>query len=157
MAIAPPFTLRPVTSADESFLFSLYASTRAEELAVLGWDAAMQDNFLRMQFRAQQMGYRAQFPNSDRYIVVANPDPVGSAWVDRRPDEIRLVDLALLPDVRNQGIGTQILQDLIAEAAIAHLPFRLQVVKGNRAIHLYNRLGGKQIGETDTHIHMEWL
>jgi ribosomal protein S18 acetylase RimI-like enzyme len=158
MAIAQSaLTLRPASAEEEAFLFTLYASTRTAELAILGWDAAMQNSFLRMQFRAQHMGYTAQFPESDRQIVLLDHNPVGSVWVARTPAEIRIIDLAVLSDYRNQGIGTWVLQGLMAEAAIATLPLRLQVVKFNRAIHLYQRLGGQQIGETDTHIHLEWL
>ena len=45
--------LRLATSEDESFLLSVYAGTRTEEMALAAWNAAQQDAFLRMQFNAR--------------------------------------------------------------------------------------------------------
>ena len=73
--------------------------------------------------------------------------PVGRLSVARWRDEIRIVDIALLPPSRNAGIGTAILRDLLAEAAVAHKPVRLHVEKVNSALRLYVRLGFAPIAD----------
>ena len=61
--------LQPVRPEDEPFLFELYASTRGDEMALVGWDKAQQEAFLRMQFNAQRSSYAMQFPNADYRII----------------------------------------------------------------------------------------
>jgi hypothetical protein len=39
--------LRPIEADDRAFLLSLYATTRADELAPLGWDQTTSEAFLR--------------------------------------------------------------------------------------------------------------
>jgi hypothetical protein len=62
-------TLRPAGAEDQDFLFKLYASTRAHEIAAFGWPAAQQEAFLRMQFTAQQRGYESVYPQAEHQIV----------------------------------------------------------------------------------------
>ena len=149
-------TFRPVRSEDESFLFEVYASTREEELAVLDWDEAQKEAFLRMQFTAQHRYYREQFPAADFQILLAGDLPIGRLYVDRREDEIRIIDIALLPQHRNTGTGTAILKDLLAEAAQVGVPVRIHVERFNPALHLYERLGFFRVGETEISYLMEW-
>ena len=149
-------TFRPIRSEDEPFLFEVYASTREEELAVLNWDEVQKKTFLRMQFKAQHRYYRKQFPAADFQIILAGDLPIGRLYVDRRKDEIRIIDIALLPQHRNTGIGSTILRDLLVEAAGADKPVRIHVERFNPALHLYERLGFFRIGETEISYLMEW-
>jgi ribosomal protein S18 acetylase RimI-like enzyme len=146
--------LRPETPQDEAFCFELYASTRKEELDAWGWPAEMRRAFLQMQFKACQ-GHRAVFPNADFRIVDLAGRNLGRIIVDRAATEFRLVDIALLPEYRNAGVGTALLRALLAEAASAGKPLRLTVRKGNRAARLYSRLGFVKTGETEMDDEME--
>ncbi|MFL6207703.1 MAG: GNAT family N-acetyltransferase [Pyrinomonadaceae bacterium] len=149
-------TLRPVGPADEEFLFQLYASTRADELAPLGWSPAQQAVFLRLQFDAQRRDYQARFPAAGHQLILVAARPAGRIWVARTEAEIRLVDLALLPAAQGGGVGTQLLRSLIDEATQTQRPLRLSVLKNNRrAMHLYERLGFAVVGDTDTYFQME--
>src|SRR5437764_12785095 len=98
-------SLRPVGPEDEAFLYEVYRSTRAEELSAWGWDSAQQDAFLRMQFRAQQMSYQTEGAGTDTKIILLETNPVGRMIVSRRENEIQLIDIALLTEYRNGGIG----------------------------------------------------
>ena len=149
-------TLRPVREDDEPFLREVYASSRAEELAALDWDETQKAQFLRMQFEAQREFYRTQFPNAGFQVIEVENVPVGRLYVDRRDDEIRIVDIALLPACRNAGIGGQLLGDLLAEAAAAGKPVRIHVERFNRALGFYERLGFKQTGDNGVYYLMEW-
>jgi len=82
--------------------------------------------------------------------------PVGRLYVARWQDAIRMVDIALLPPYRNAGIGTAILRDLLAEAAVAHKPVRIHVEQCNPAVRLYERLGFAPIADKGVYLFMEW-
>ena len=80
----------------------------------------------------------------------------GRLIVHRTRETLRIVDLALLPQYRNCGIGTELLRRVFGEAAATKKPLRLKVLKGNRAARLYQRLGFAPVGETDLHLELEW-
>jgi ribosomal protein S18 acetylase RimI-like enzyme len=149
-------TLRPVTSEDGPFLYRLYASTRAEELAVVPWDEAQKEAFLRMQFHAQTKFYAESFPGAAFLMVLREGEPAGRLYVDRRGDEIRLLDIALLPEHRGAGLGTALLRDLTTEAAAAGKPLRIHVERFNPALRLYERLGFKLLQDEGVYYLMEW-
>lgn len=152
----PAVTLRPVSCGDEAFLYALYASTREEELAPLDWDDARKEAFLRMQFTAQQRFYHEQFAAADFQIVVKDDRPIGRLYVARRDDEIRIIDVALMPEHRGGGIGGALLTGLLEEAERSQKPVRIHVERFNRALRLYDRLGFTRIGDNGVYYLMEW-
>src|SRR5580698_8421106 len=107
---------------DDRFLFQVFTAARTGAGAAWGFALERADDLLRMQFAAQQAGYRARFPRAEFSIIHRGPVPVGSMIVDRSCDEIRLVDIALLPQFRGQGIGTRLLEIVQTEAEAAGLP-----------------------------------
>lgn len=148
-------SLRRVVAEDEPFLLRVYATTREDEL--IGWDDHQKEAFVAMQFALQKADYERQFPNAAHDIILLNGVAIGRLMVDRtRPDEIRVVDIAVLPEYRSSGVGAQLIQNLLAEARAGNKPIRIQVTRFNRAIRLYERLGFVKIGETPVHIAMEW-
>lgn len=150
--------LRPAGPDDEEFLYRVYASTRAEEVAAWGWNQAQQEAFLKMQFKAQQQAYKWQFPTAEHSIILFDEVKVGRLIVVQTDQEIRLTDIALLPEHRNAGAGTFFVKDLQAQARAAGLPLRLRVAKTNVAARrLYESLNFSVTGESDTHFTMEWL
>jgi ribosomal protein S18 acetylase RimI-like enzyme len=152
-----PVALRPATPDDGTFHFTVYASTRADELAQWGWSEAQAGLFLKMQFDAQQRAYRQAWPRADRSVILLpGAVPAGVLTVNREPAEIRLVDIALLPAHRGTGIGTRLLRALMAEASAAHMPLRLSVAKNNPALRLYLRLGFGPTEDGDMYVALEW-
>lgn len=147
--------LRPFSSDNQDFLYQLYASTRLEEIAQFGWNAAQQEAFLRMQFNAQQQWYEMAYPGADHQIILVDGKPVGRILVFREAGAYRLVDIALLPEYRSRGMGTQLLRDLITKSQNERVPLRLQVLKTNRARQLYQRLGFQEIGDDGMYSQME--
>ena len=159
MAHADRFSLRfrPIRPQDETFLAELYASTRRQELLVLDWSEAEKEAFLRSQFEAQHTFYQQQFTKASFELILFKKKPIGRLYVDRRPDEIRLVDIALLPEYRGTGIGTALLKDLFAEATKVGKPVRIHVEHNNPAMRLYTRLGFTKLEENGVYHLMEWL
>src|SRR4051812_29930084 len=89
-------SLREECAGDESFLLTLFADVRQEELDPLGWDLSTRAAFLEMQFKAMRMGYANAFPHANFSIILQNEKPIGRAVVNHAEKEIRLVDVALL-------------------------------------------------------------
>jgi len=149
-------SFRPIRPDDAAFLYEVYASTRIEELAVVDWDEAHKAALLHMQFTAQHQFSQEHYTQTDFLLMLRDAVPVGRLYVARWQDEIRMVDIALLPPYRNTGIGTAILRDLLAEAAAAHKPVRIHVEKFNPALRLYERLGFAPIEDKGVYLFMEW-
>jgi len=147
---------RQISAQDESFLYRLYASTRQEELAQTGWDEIEKENFLKMQFAAQHKFYREQFSRAAFNLILLDKMPIGRLYLDRRRDEIRIIDIALLPAYRCQGLGTKLMNDILTEARTRGLPVRIHVESFNRALGLYQRLGFRKIGDHGVYYLMEW-
>jgi ribosomal protein S18 acetylase RimI-like enzyme len=61
-----------------------------------------------------------------------------------------------LPAYQGRGIGTTLIRRLQQRARKEGVPVTLQVFKVNPARALYERLGFKVTGETDTHCRMKW-
>jgi GNAT superfamily N-acetyltransferase len=147
---------RPARADDRDFLYEVYASTRLEELSPLGWDEAQVKAFLEMQFAAQHDYYQSQFPDADFQIVIEDGRPIGQLYVDRRADEIRIIDIALLPARRGAGLGSGLLKGILEEAAESERPVRIHVEQFNPALRLYERLGFARIGDQGVYLLMEW-
>ena len=147
--------LRDIADGDLEFLYRVYASTREEELAVTGWSEEEKASFLHMQFNAQHTHYQQHFNKARFSIITLNGEDVGRLYVDKRTDEIRIVDIALLPEFRGQGIGGELLKQLLAEASEQHGLVRIHVESNNPAMTLYLRLGFKKIEEQGVYYLME--
>jgi GNAT superfamily N-acetyltransferase len=148
-------TLRPAEAGDEPFLYELYCSTRKEEMDAWGWDAPQRDAFLRLQYRAQQQHYKSHYADADDCIVSLDGRPVGHLIVARQAEEFRLVDIALLPEHRGAGIGTGLIEDVLAEAGREGKPARFYVLAGNPARRLYERLGFSEVESDGVYVLME--
>lgn len=150
------FTLRPAEPRDEAFLFALYASTREEEMSAWGWDEAQKQAFLRLQFRGQQQHYQTAYQGADHSIIMIAGRAAGRLMTLRTESEIRLVDIALLPEDRGKGIGERLMRDLQQQARESGIPLRLHVERFNRAARFYERLGFRVIEDRGTHFFMQW-
>ncbi len=152
----PGVTLRPTQTDDEAFLYRVYAGTRADEMALLDWSEAETEDFLRMQFKAQHTFYHDQFGGALFDVVALEGEPVGRLYVDRRESEIRVIDIALLPEFRNRGIGGALMRDLLDEGAETGKPVTIHVEASNPAMGLYQRLGFVHVADESVYRLMEW-
>ena len=142
-----PVTLRPVCTDDEAFLFKVFRRVHEETFSSLDMLEEQKNELLRLQFNAQQQQYRSQFPMADFELVLSNEDPIGSLFALRGPEEFVLIDISLLPEHRNGGIGGRLLTSLIQQANDASKPLQAHVLKDNPAWHLWQRLGFEEVDE----------
>jgi ribosomal protein S18 acetylase RimI-like enzyme len=147
--------LRPARPEDREHLLAVYASTRAEELAPVPWTEEQKAAFLAMQFGAQDADYKRNYAGADFSVIEVDGQPAGRLYVERRPEEIRLIDIALLPSFRRSGIGTRLLRQLITEARERRIPLTIHVEMFNPARRLYERLGFAPVAEHGIYLLME--
>lgn len=147
---------RDIDDGDLPFLRELYASTRAEEMAAVPWTETEKREFLLQQFSFQHAYYSKHFTEASFQLILLDGSPIGRLYLDRRPDEIRLIDIALLPAYRNQGIGGQLMREVLEEGDRRGLPVRIHVEQNNPALRLYRRLGFQRVGDVGVYYLMEW-
>jgi GNAT superfamily N-acetyltransferase len=119
------------------------------------WDDEAKEAFLRMQFSAQDSYYREQMPDASYQVVLVGGERAGRLYVDRRDDEIRIVDIALLPEYRGRGVGTRLLGELLAEADAIGKRLSIHVERFNPALRLYERVGFAQVEDKGVYLLLE--
>jgi ribosomal protein S18 acetylase RimI-like enzyme len=152
---APHIALRAVAEHDEPFLRQLYASVREDELAVVPWDEDEKDAFLRQQFDAQDAYYREHYDGASYHVIEVEGQPAGRLYLARWVDEIRIMDIALVPEYRGRGIGTALLRTLVEEGVRTGRRVSIHVEKHNPAWRLYERLGFEPVADRGVHMLME--
>jgi ribosomal protein S18 acetylase RimI-like enzyme len=151
----PRLRLRPIRPEDTAFLLDVYASTRAGELDLTDWDAAARAAFVQMQFGAQHTHYTTHYPDAQYEIITLDGVDIGRLYVRRTDADIVLMDIALLPAYRNQGLGSRILHSLLDEASAARRAVTLHVEANNpRARAWYERLGFVEVSSSGVHTFM---
>lgn len=133
--------LRPAGTQDAPFLEMLYRASRPE-LEMLDATPEQVQALAGQQHQVLLAGAGEAFPNAMHFVVERAAERVGALIVDFGPNEVRLIYLALLPALRGQGHGWQLVQDLQQAAARARSPLAVTVWRSNpRARAMYLALG----------------
>ncbi|HEY6251186.1 MAG TPA: GNAT family N-acetyltransferase, partial [Candidatus Angelobacter sp.] len=149
-------TLRPVTEADDEFLLSVYAGTRAEELALVPWTAEQKEAFVRMQFAAQKRHYAAEYPRATHDIICVDGAPVGRLYLARGAEVFHILDITVLAQHRNAGTGSCLMRELLKEAGNASKPVTIYVESFNPSLRLFERLGFQKVEDTGLMFLLTW-
>jgi ribosomal protein S18 acetylase RimI-like enzyme len=152
----PRIGLRPARAADERLLARVFADARGGELRSAGLGELEVELLLGIQRRAQDAEYRAAYPQAEHSIIEVDGEAVGRIVIDRRPGEVRIVDIALRETCRGRGIGSSVLRALQADAAAAGRMLGLRVARGNPAGRLYARLGFREVAVDAMYVEMAW-
>ena len=142
-------TIRPIVDEDEQFLLRLYATTREMELSQVPWDDRQKLAFVTHQFLAQRHHYQSHYPHASYDLILLDGQPAGRLYVLREGEEMRILDLSLLPEYRNRGIGTQLIQKVMAEAEANNCRLRIYLETFNPSVSLFERLGFRIIENDD--------
>ena len=149
-------TLRTVTEADDPFILSVYAATRAQELAQVPWSAEQKESFVRMQYVAQKQHYAAEYPSASHDVIYVDQTPVGRIYLDRGAEVLHILDITVLPQYRSQGAGSLLLRRLLHEAGELGKPVTIYVESFNPSLRLFERLGFHREQEKGFHLLMKW-
>jgi ribosomal protein S18 acetylase RimI-like enzyme len=139
-------TLRPATPEDVQFACQVSRETmRGHAIATFGtWSEE----------EARQRCSRNSAAGFTRIIELGEV-PIGIYVVDRAPDHVQLLQIFILPNYQRRGIGSRLIEGLLAEARAAHVPLRLRVLRVNPAFELYQRMGFRVVEETAERYCME--
>lgn len=141
MNLGQGLTIRPSKPTDQPFLEQLHNSTRPD-LKLIDGEKEFVDSIIQMQFHAQSEGYGNQFPNAMYFIVEKQQERIGKVTIDFGPNEVRVIDIAFIPNARNKGFGEEVLRSLQQASTQVGTPLTLTVHADNTAAKsLYLRLG----------------
>jgi hypothetical protein len=140
-----------VTESDVSFLTELYASTRAIEMAIVPWTDEQKREFLRIQFEAQDQHYRERYPNASFEIIKLNEQQVGRLYQAELADEIRIIDLAFLPQYFNEHIFILLLKEILQKGEQTGKPVRIFLESFDPTTQIFINLGFNKIDEHGIH------
>lgn len=148
--------LREVREADEAFLFDVFCTGLADEVAAMP-DPRLVRHFLRIQFTAQETRLRSRFPGFERYVVTDGGVDVGRMYLHRTPSILHAIEMTLLPPYRSRGIGTRLIGDLFDEARDNGQSVSVRVPRRNEgATRFYSLLGFRLVTMDDLDRYYEW-
>ncbi|SFA98979.1 Acetyltransferase (GNAT) family protein [Collimonas sp. OK607] len=149
--------LRSCTAADIAFLRVLYRQLRAEELAPLSWPETQKHTFLDSQFALQHRHYLTHYPDADFCLIESAAQPIGRLYLWRQAPQFLVIDISLVPQWRNRGIGTALMHDAQELARMDQAGLNLHVDQRNGAARrLYERLGFIATDEDGPYASMRW-
>jgi len=139
-------SLRPATPEDVEFAYHVSRETmRGHALATFGaWN---EEEARQRCSRNISAGFTQ--------IIELEGVQIGIYVVERAPDHVQLLQIFILPDYQRRGIGSRLIERLLAEARAASLPLRLRVLRVNPAFELYRRMGFQVVQETPERYFME--
>ena len=108
-----------------------------------------------MQFDAQHRHYHANYTDTTYEVIEVDGEPAGRWYVSRWPEELRILDLALLPEFRGRGIGGGLIRGLLTEADATARRVTIHVERENPALALYTRLGFAPKGDNGPYLLLE--
>jgi ribosomal protein S18 acetylase RimI-like enzyme len=150
------YQLRLAQPDDLGFQRDLYATTREKEMNAAQFTPEMREQFIAMQFHAQTTHYTQYYPTAEWSIIECDGVRAGRLILYRCNEHIEIMDIALMPEFRGRGMGTDVLRDVFTEAQAKQLPVRLFAFTGERAIQLYHRLGFEDVRDDGIHTELVW-
>ena len=153
---AQGMALRPEAEDDLPFLRRLYVSTRWEELRPAPWSDEQKLAFLSSQFQMQRLHYTTHYLGREFLVIERQGEPIGRLYLDRGSEhDLRVVDIAFLPEHRGKGYGTALLGAALQEAAAGGKVASIHVEEFNPARRLYDRLGFRPVSTQGPYCRME--
>ena len=148
--------LRRAEESDRGFLLRVFSSSSPDLLVLQRLEEPQRSQLLNMQFEAQSSQYRESFPHSEILIIEVADQPVGRLWIDAGDNNTHIVDVTVLPEFRNNGIGAKLMALIKTEAGKKSSTCTLRVKKDNLAKDFYLRQGFCVIQDNGVYLKMEW-
>ena len=151
--LAQGIFLRPETKGDVAALRQIHFAHRRDEFALLPMSEARLTALVDSQFDMQRRHYMAQYPDGLFLALVDRDETIGRFYLAREERTVLILDILIRADRRGAGLGSILIDALLAQTAALDLGVSLHVSKMNRAAQLYERLGFRVAGENE----IDWL
>ncbi len=109
-----------------------------------------------MQFQAQHNFYLSRYPNASYSIITLEEQSIGRLYVERQEDKIKILDITVLPEYRNKGIGTKLITEVLQAGEQAEKPVQIYIESYNRSANLFSRLGFQPVAEEGINLLWQW-
>ena len=139
---AGSYVLRGETEADERLLWDLFAADRVPLL-------------LGIQDAGRHAQWSVQWPHAEGYVIEVDSVPVGRLLLNRTEALWWIVDLAVLPHRRGEGIAGLVVADLVRQADMIGARLGLKLERESPARSLFERHGLKVVGEDEEQLVMQ--
>ena len=146
-AMISNISLRAAAPEDAPFFYRVIAETMRDHVVAI-WGAWNEERV--------QSECRERVRSANARIIMAGDDPAGIFTVGKHNDHIHLDQIMLLEPFQRKGIGGVLVRQLITEAFDRRVPLRLRVLRGNSALHFYERLGFLIIEQTPERTYMAY-
>lgn len=146
---------RQFKESDLPFFLTLYTCIRWEEVLQVSWSDEQRKAFLKQQFDAQHTHYQTHYPQASFLKISKENSDIGRIYIDRSPESICIIDVALMPEAQNKGIGTLLLKEVIKEADEFNIKIVLHVEHNNPAYHWYIKHGFVQTEDKGVYQYLE--
>ena len=100
--------------------------------------------------------YEEYYPDCTFLVIEMEQAPIGRLYIDRADDDIRITDIALLPEFRGRGIGRMLMEEILEEGRTTGKRVTIHVEHDNPARRLYDRLGFRHVDTSGVYHLMEW-
>ena len=133
--------LRMTRNTDAAFERTLHDSNRAD-LKLIDGDRDLVQSVMDFQYQAKSTGHGESYPDAQHYMIEKAGEVIGRLVIDFGHNEVRIVDITVLPAWHGQGVGKTVLQAMQKVAGNLRLPIVLTALRNNlRAVTLYQQLG----------------
>ena len=157
LKINDQIALRPLAESEQDFWRAVFFDVSRDYFAILNLPENDLHQLLEAQYRAQTKHYAEYYPQAANSVILFENERAGRVILSTEEDDLHLIDIAVVKNFRNRGIGTQVLRWLFEESRRTKLPIRFYVEKNNRAFRLYERMGFLKIADLESHHQMQWL
>ncbi|HMM66069.1 MAG TPA: GNAT family N-acetyltransferase [Dokdonella sp.] len=148
--------MRGETEEDFAFLCELFADVRREEFAPVPWPEQAKREFLDAQCKLQRDHYARHYAGAELLLIVQGETPLGRLYVHATKAEIRVMEIALLRELRGRGIGSLLIRGVQQEAARRGVEVTLHVEPHNPAQRMYRRLGFELVENRGVYDFLKW-
>ena len=155
-SLAGRVILREAAKSDEPFLISVYRTTREEELAMVPWSEEQRAAFVTMQYTAQAHHYQQNYPESRQSVIYLDDQPAGRLYLNRGAEEMRILDITVVPEFRGRGVGDYLIAELQREARAVGKPLTIHVESFNPSMRFFEKRAFTPIGQQGVHVLMGW-
>ncbi|MBF0373814.1 MAG: GNAT family N-acetyltransferase [Alphaproteobacteria bacterium] len=124
---------------------------------LVDWTQDQKLAFLASQFARQHHYYDMTFVDCVFAVIEHQGEPIGRLYLDRaNPADIRVVDIAFMPQWCGRGLGTAFLRHIQDEARAEGAHVSIHVEGDNPARRLYGRLGFEDVERRGIYWLMRW-